>query len=145
MKKNQTNTKEKNKTKQNSGHRTFNYKVPPVTLSVKITPPQIKFGQKRTLSLPHNVYFEGKGSTDGCRYTKKSNVCHLLLLLLCSEMSEGNNVPTEKDSPSAWSITNVAITSKHKQSSPSNPDASPDPWFHEPHSCFCSHYTHVVS
>lgn len=58
-KKNQTNTKEKKKQKpkQNSGHRTFNYKVPPVTLSVKITPPQIKFGQKRTLSLPHNVYF----------------------------------------------------------------------------------------
>lgn len=47
--------KQKTKAKQNSGHRTFNYKVPPVTLSAKITPPQIKFGQKRKL-LPHNVY-----------------------------------------------------------------------------------------
>lgn len=40
----------------------------------------------------------------------------------------------EKDSHSAWSITNLAITSKHKQSSPSNPDTSSDTWFHELHS-----------
>lgn len=45
----------KTKAKQNKGHRTLNYKVPPVTLSVKITPPQIEFGQKRKLAPPHNV------------------------------------------------------------------------------------------
>lgn len=47
--------KKKPKAKQNKGHRTLNYKVPPVTLSVKITPPQIEFGQKRKLAPPHNV------------------------------------------------------------------------------------------
>lgn len=138
----------KNKAKQNSSHRTFDYKVPPVNLSVKITPPHIKFGQKRNLFLPHKcvfIYLKERVAQIGADIQRsQTSVIYFccFFVLKCKKVTMS---PWKKDSHSTWSITNLAITSKHKQSSPSNPDASSDTRFHELHSCFRFHYTHVVS
>lgn len=78
----------KNKAKQNSSHRTFDYKVPPVNLSVKITPPHIKFGQKRNLFLPHKcvfIYLKERVAQIGADI-QRSQTSVIYLLLLCSEM-----------------------------------------------------------